>query len=179
MRSATGPSRALKVALVAVSLVCLSARADDAAEDNVKVAFISNFIKYTEWPASVQGGKELFVCSLTAQALSGKLHSLQGRLVQGRELQVRAAARLSDWRACQVLFIAADQTERVASVLHSIESQPILTIRDAPGFAKSGGMIGTKMRAGRIRFEINQGAARAAGLALSSQLLKLADEVFQ
>jgi hypothetical protein len=52
-----------------------------------------------------------------------------------------------------------------------------LTISDTPGFVQAGGIIELKLRAGRIRFDINQGAARQVGLKLSSQLLKLADEV--
>ena len=53
----------------------------------------------------------------------------------------------------------------------------MLTISDVPDFAAQGGMIGLKLRADRVRFDINQGASRRAGLVLSSQLLKLADEV--
>lgn len=62
-------------------------------------------------------------------------------------------------------------------MLRALGQTPVLTVSDAPGFVQAGGMIGLKLRGGRIGFDINHGAARATGLVLSSQLLKLADEV--
>jgi len=165
------------VVLLAVTLLPgTGARADSSAEDSAKAGFILNFTKYTEWPAA-QAGSELLICSLSERPLSGKLEALQGRQVQGHTIRVRAPARSSEWRDCQVLFITEDEAQRVDMVLRNVGQHAVLTISDAPGFVQAGGSIGLKLRAGRIRFDINQGAARQAGLKLSSQLLKLADEV--
>lgn len=164
----------LVVALVALSPSGASAQAESLSEDGAKAGFIFNFTKYTEWP---EVDAELLVCGLGADVLSGKLESLQGRLVHGREIRVRGATLPGEWRDCEVLFIKADEARRVEAVLRNTAQRPVLTISDIPGFAQVGGIIGLKLRAGRIRFDINQGAARQAGLKLSSQLLKLADEV--
>ncbi len=51
--------------------------------------------------------------------------------------------------------------------------QPLLTISDIEGFAGGGGIIGLFLAERRVRFAINVGAARIAGLRISSQLLKL------
>jgi hypothetical protein len=51
-----------------------------------------------------------------------------------------------------VIFITADDSQRIDTVLRSTAQYPVLTISDAPDFVQ-------------------------AGLKLSSQLLKLADEV--
>lgn len=92
---------------------------------------------------------------------------------------MRQGARPEEWRGCHILFIPAEEAERVDGVLRAVALAPVLTVSDSPDFARSGGMIGLKQRGGRIRFDINLGAARRAGLNLSSRLLKLADEVLQ
>lgn len=167
----------MHIASAAMLLTGTAAHADNLAEDKAMAGFIFNFTKYTEWPPAALSGAELLVCSPSAQPLSGKLAALQGQLVQGRTIQIQSPARQGEWRDCHVLFVAADDAQRIDAVLKNTAQRAVLTISDAPDFVQSGGMIGLKLRGGRIRFEINQGAARQAGLKLSSQLLKLADEV--
>lgn len=166
----------LVVLLAIILLPDKGARANSLAEDSAKAGFILNFINYTEWPG-VQASSHLLICSLSERPLSGKLEALQGRQVQGRTIRVRAPARSSEWHDCQVLFITEDEAQRVDTIMRTIGQHAVLTISDVPGFVQAGGGIGLKLRAGRIRFDINQGATRQVGLKLSSQLLKLADEV--
>lgn len=154
-----------------------AAGADGLAEDQVKAGFILNFARYTEWPASGIAGNELVVCSPAAQPLSGKLELLLGRQVQGRDIRVRAPTQPGEWSGCHVLFIPGSESQRLGIVLRTAGQLPLLTIGDAEGFAQAGGMIGMHPIGGRIRFDINNGAAQRAGLKFSSQLLKLANEV--
>ena len=177
-REFRSPKRWL-AALLSVALLSSSgARADTLAEDDVKAGFIFNFTKYLEWPGT-QADSALVVCSPSAQPLSGKLESLQGRVAQGRTIHVRTLVRSTEWRECQVLFISAEEAPRIDTLRRAVAQFPVLTISDAPEFVQAGGIIGLKLRAGRIRFDINQASAREAGLKLSSQLLKLAEEVVQ
>jgi len=171
------PLGSLVVSLLLMLPLGQQVHADNLAEDKAKVGFIFNFTKYTDWPDNVMSSNELLVCSLSPQPLSGKLSALQGQQVQGRTLQLRPSARAAEWQACHVLFIAAEDSQRLDSVLKTIARHPVLSISDAPNFAEAGGIIGLNLRDGRIRFVINQGAARQAGIKLSSQLLKLAEKV--
>lgn len=166
-------------ALLAILLLLPTmASAVTPSEDSVKAGFVLNFAKYTEWPAAFMGGGELKICWLGAQALSGKLAELTGSRVQGLVVRGRQVARPEEWRDCHVLFIPASEASRLNAVLGTL-TMPTLTVSDSPDFVQSGGMIGLKQYAGRIRFDINLAAARKAGLSLSSQMLKLADEVLQ
>ncbi len=158
-------------------LASSGAAADTPAEDNVKAGFILNFAKYTEWPAAALAGGDLRICGLGNPPLSGKLAQLQGRQVQGHEIQIRSLTRVEEGRDCHVLFVPA--SARGEALPRALAQAPVLTVGDSEGFAQAGGIIGLKLRAGRIRFDINLAAARKAGLTLSSQLLKLADEVVQ
>jgi hypothetical protein len=53
----------------------------------------------------------------------------------------------------------------------------VLTVSDASGFADRGGMIQFVLQSGKVRFEVNLAPASQAGLAFSSELLKVAVEV--
>jgi hypothetical protein len=171
-------SRSSLLALFAVTLLLnTEAVADNLAEDKAKVGFIFNFTKYTNWPDKVMDKNELLVCSLSARPLSGRLSSLQGLQVQGQVVQLRLSARATEWQDCHVLFIAAEDAQHLDSVLKTIARLPVLSISDAPDFSEAGGIIGLNLRDGRIRFVINQGAARQAGIRLSSHLMKLAEKV--
>lgn len=173
------PGTVRSVALAALLWMSLAAgRADELAADQVKAGFVLNFSRYTEWPQAHRGS-ELRICGLDRQALSGKLQLLAGRQVEGRPIRVLAPVPAGGLRDCQVLFIAASEHAQVASVLRELACAPVLTVSDMPDFIGQGGMIGLKLRAGRVRFDINRVAVRDAGLHLSSQLLKLADEVLQ
>lgn len=171
-----------KISWTLLALLCgiaSSTRADTLAEDNVKAGLILNFAKYAEWPSAVMAGDNLRICALGNQPLSGKLAQMQGRQVQGREIQVRTSARLDELRDCHVLYVPAGEQQRLDTMLRILSQAPVLTVSDIDGFAQAGGIIGLKLRAGRVRFDINLAVARGAGLTLSSQLLKLADEVVQ
>lgn len=170
---------AMLLAVMLPATLWLSARPSAAqpSEDEVKVGFVLNFVKYTTWPPGSDEG-QLVICADRPLALSGQLDLLNGRQVVGRTVQVRAPVRPSDWRNCRVLVIEGDVLQ-AAEGMRAIATTPVLTISDEPGFIAAGGMISLKLRAGRVRFDIDQAAARRAGLTLSSQLLKLADEVKQ
>lgn len=165
--------------VLAATLLGSSARADTFEADSTKAGFIFNFIKYAEWPPTALPPNHLTVCSIGEQPLSGKLEALNGRQAQGRDIRVRTAVRPGEWRDCQVLFIAAAEALRMDAVQRNVGAYPVLTVSDSPNFIQAGGMIGLKMLDGRIRFDISQRAARQAGLSLSSQLLRLAEEVQQ
>ncbi|MDP2196624.1 MAG: YfiR family protein [Rhodocyclaceae bacterium] len=164
--------------LAIVLLLPTIASAVTPSEESVKAGFVLNFAKYTEWPAAFMGGGELKVCWLGPQALSGKLAELTGARVQGFVVRGRQVVRPEEWRDCHVLFIPASEASRLSAVLGALTT-PTLTVSDSPDFVQSGGMIGLSQRAGRIRFDVNLAAAHKVRLSLSSQVLKLADEVLQ
>lgn len=55
----------------------------------------------------------------------------------------------------------------------------MLTLADAPGALRHGVMLNMQVAQNRVVFEASVRAARAAGLTLSSKLLRLASEVLQ
>ena len=95
--------------------------------------------------------------------------TVRGKMVNGRRVEVRRYARPADVKDCNILFIGHADFERLG-----MPAQPgLLTVGEAPGFLKSGGMINFYLEDNRVHFEIRPEVAHAAGLRLSSQLLKL------
>jgi hypothetical protein len=63
---------------------------------------------------------------------------------------------------------------RVRSILRALKGTGILTIGDFEGFAEQGGAFNFYLEEGKVRFEINDCAARRENLKISSKLLRLA-----
>lgn len=145
-------------------------------EHEVKAAFLYNFAKFTEWPASEVGaGSTMNLCFTGNGRFKSALQKLQGRDVHGHTLNIRTLSDLANPDDCHMLFISASESRRLDRLLETIaDKKGLLSISDASGFSNQGGMIELKVVDNRVRFAINLGAARKAGLNLSSKLLRLA-----
>jgi len=148
-------------------------------EAQVKTAFIYNFTKFIDWPASEPGSEitVFSVCVLKPNPFGAALESFEHHQVRGRPVKTRLIDEEAEIPGCQVLFIRDAGLQALPGVLKKCQQSKTLTISDSPGFAKIGGMIQFVTRENKIRFEINAEAAQEAGLKVSSQLLKLAQRI--
>jgi hypothetical protein len=78
-------------------------------------------------------------------------------------------------KTCHVLFISRSETDRLEQILASVKGRNILTVGDAEDFALRGGMIQLVTEKNKIRMRINLEAVKAAGLTISSKLLRVAE----
>jgi hypothetical protein len=170
---ATNPRRLLWPSLVAILALAGPARASAVAggqDRELKAAIIYNFARFAAWPPArfADEAAPVILCVDPSDPLLPDLSRLDGQPVGPRRLQVRATAQFGP--GCHLAYVA--ETMNPAAIAN-LQRQGMLTIGDAPGFARSGA-IGL-VRVGRqIRFEVNTGAAASAGVKLSSQLLRLA-----
>jgi hypothetical protein len=166
-------SRRALMAMLAVFAGPVSA-VDTAAEASVKAAFVYNFAKFIEWPASAaaERGSEVRICTAGLDAeLASSVAALEGKSVQARTVSVKRDVKVAELDACRLLVLGTTAQALAESVRGKAG---LLTISDVKGFAASGGIIELFVDAGKMRFEINTRAAEHAGLRISSQLLKLA-----
>lgn len=168
-------------ALVAVAILQgfwpLSAHAQRVSEYQVKAAFLQNFAKFVEWPATVEGG-EFHLCILGDDPFGHWIdEATSGTRVKNRPVVVRRIRQVEEAAGCQTVFISASENTRVRVVLDGLRPAAVLTVSDVPQFVDRGGMIGFTTTAGRIRFIANPAVARAAGLQLASELLRVAASV--
>ena len=151
-------------------------------EYDVKAAFLQKFALFVEWPASAfASGKEPFTIGILGQdPFGGRLETvLSNKMVQGRSLEFRRYAKVDEVlkTRCHLLFVASSEKSRLAPILEALQTSPVLTVSDAPGFGEMGVMINLVVVGESLRFEINQEASNRAGLRISSQLLDLAPTV--
>jgi len=146
-------------------------------EYQVKAAFLFNFAKFIEWPPGTFHGPEepFLVCVVGDEGFARAFDLVvSGKSVEGRVLRVRRLRTEEDPAACRILYLGAAGLPRAAAVLKSARTGSTLTVGDAPGFIRQGGIINFVMQDNRVHFDINPDAAQRAGLRISSKLLQLA-----
>jgi hypothetical protein len=171
-----GPTwfRWLLLAVLALPGLFPMARAEVLTEYQAKAAMLYNFPKFVEWPAGSRPGALL--CVLGPDPFGSALDSLQGKPLRNAAVGIGRPGTAQAAQACHVLFIAS--TDNLDRVLAGLGNAPVLTVGDSEGMAARGVMIELLQEGPRIAFKINLSAARRAGLTISSQLLKLAKEVY-
>jgi hypothetical protein len=165
-------------ALAVVAAVLLSSAAhaqQKATEADVKVAYLFNFAKFTEWPPAVlPAGGALTICVLGDDDFGVALTVLETKTVQGRTVRIRRGLRAEDVRGCHVLYFGVVDERMAADARRMAETHGTLTLGDSEGFVERGGMVALVKVDNRIAFDVNVEATQRANLKLSSQVLKLA-----
>lgn len=170
------PSRTRRSLAAAAFLACTATLwAEVVPESRLKAAFVSKFPQFVEWPASVVEGRQtLDICVAAPDPFGSDLQDLvNGEQLNGRSLALRQVKTVSEVSSCHVLFVPARSASRRA-LLSAVAGLPILTVSDDPRFLDAGGIVSLHVVEGRVRFEIDDEAARRVGLRISSQLLRLA-----
>ncbi len=175
-----------RLAVLVTALACAagaSAQEPSPAESSdylIKAGYIYNFAKLVEWPAAMaRRGQPIVIGVLGndafATVLDGTVH---GKKIDDRPLLVK---RLKNKDArdcgCQILFIGAAESGRTDEIIQSQSAASVLTIAEAPDFARRGGIVALVLEDSRVRFIVNVDAAAQAALSISSRLLALATVV--
>lgn len=150
-----------------------------ATADEVKAAFVFNFVKFVEWPAEVvPSNGPLVLGVLGSDGIEESLRTyVRGKTVNGHELIVRRIGGSDDVGRLHLLFVGADEHDRVPDVIKRVEKNSVLTVSDVERFCQTGGVIALAMDQNRVRFDVNLDAAERGRLKLSSKLLALARSV--
>ena len=168
------------VGFLLLSVLPAQAGEREVAEYEVKAAFLYNFARFTEWPAGSFADDQapLTLCVLGDNPFGKASNPIQSKTVKNRPVAFREVLVADEAGGCHVLFISASEQPHVDAILQTLGKRSVLTVSDMKRFTLSGGMISFVMVDDKIRFEINNGAAKRAGLKISSQILKLASTVY-
>jgi len=165
----------LAAAVLLLVRPAISAQRPRADEDGVKAAFLYNFTKFIEWPSSAfaDGSSPFVVCAYADASFRQKLEEiLLGEQVRGRPITVAAVGE--DPRGCHLLYFSKEESVRQAGVLSKLRQAPVLSVGEGRLFLEQGGLIAFMLEDDRVRFAISKRGADAAGLTISSQLLRVA-----
>lgn len=147
-------------------------------EYEVKAAFLYNFLPFIEWPAQAKRPDTLRLCVMAEQPALSAFNELSGQITAGRKIDTVHLAPGDSLGGCNVLFIGSRAERDLRRILKVVEGAGVLTVGDTAGFARQGVIINFYLQNKKVRFEINASAARRAGIAISSKLLKLAGSVY-
>jgi len=156
---------------------------DTSKEHQVKVAYLVNFLSYSEWPAeSILGSSEVIICTAGEDPVTSMIKQVEGKRVRGKKLSIRRVAMddgASGLDTCHILFISPSVENKIEAILSAVEHQPVLTVSQVPGFLEKGGMINFVLHKRKVRFEVNRRAATREGLKFRAGLLGLATRLIQ
>lgn len=160
--------------------IATSAQANDLrlVEQKIKAGLLYNFIKHTMWPSDIVSvnAKEppaLTVCIYGKDVFADYVAPMSGRTVNQRKIHVQSIRSVEEAASCDVVFISAQMEEYWLELREFLNSRPVLTVSDYPGFAQSGGMIEFQKKQQHIGAVFNLGAFVQAALEVSESLLGL------
>lgn len=147
------------------------------AEAAVKAAFVFRFVGYVRWPEEALPAR-FTIAVLGADDVAANLQSLlAGRPLLNRPVQVRRIASLREAADAQVLFVGAGDRRQQRRLADMPAGRGTLVVTESEQGMQAGSMINLLVVEHRVRFQISQEAAQAAGLRISSDLLALAVRV--
>ncbi len=168
----------LTLIVLTAGLVQAHAEARVIDEYQVKAAFLFNFAKFVEWPATAFNSADapLGICVLGENPFGSALEeTVRGMEVAGRRFVIRKISEARQAAGCHILFMGASDRRRSRFVLEELKESSILTVGETEDFIANGGVIRFKLKDERLRFEIDAGAAARERLKISSKLLSLGD----
>lgn len=167
------------------------AEVDEQTLNKVVAAFVLNFVRYTEWPADRFADDDApirIVVVGEAPVLPYLRAIVKDQTVGGRSLRVEEAAlppedpseeelrRFDDAvSGAHVAYLGEAAAGRGEAVLTRLGRA--LTISKARGFVDNGGMIELYVKDDRVVFDAHRAAMDAAGVNMSSKVLRLAQRV--
>ncbi|MGO8838100.1 MAG: YfiR family protein [Limisphaerales bacterium] len=176
----------LLIGAVSLSLLTgiFSAGAEEEmpADFQVKAAFLINFPKYVDWPASAfaETNSPITIAVYGDDNVATEVQNMigSGRMVGGHPVILKRITKDEEInRDCHILFIGASERQRIPSILEKIRGKKILTVSESDDFLAQDGIINLARQGRKIRLQVNLTAAGSAQLKISSRLLVAADVV--
>jgi hypothetical protein len=162
------------VLIVSVTTPVLAQESASRARDyEIKAAVLYLLSKFVEWPTSPP---DTFTIGILGVDPFGEPidRLLADKQVGGVPLTIRRVRVLDIGDLPRVLFISASERKSVSRIVGELDGKPTLTMSDMEGFADAGGMVQLVEGDSRMRFVINEVAARRSKLRISANVLGLA-----
>jgi hypothetical protein len=166
-------------ALWLLAPLSVSSRAAAPTEYQLKAAFLLNFAKFVEWPATVFRSQQspFSICVLGNDPFGHDLDdTVKGQTIGNRTVAVKRISQIPRDDGCQMIFVSSADGDKWQRGFDALKSSPVLTVVERDDLMDNV-VINLKVEENKIRFEVNLEAAEHAGLRISSKLLRLAKSV--
>lgn len=175
-RPLIGLACALLISGMATSPASTQSVAVDGAV--LRAALLVNFAKFVRWPTlgTAASAQPFVVCVHENATVIAALGSKAGIKVQGRPLQARNADDVQSARVCQVLFVGKSASTDSRRLATAVAGSAVLVVSERAEDDSLAAIMLAEVD-GRVAFDVNLAAARAADLEVDSQLLGIARHV--
>jgi hypothetical protein len=177
-RSACGVLLSFALALCWGDRLAAQTAGEMDREYSIKGAFLYNFGRYVQWPATafVDDHAPFVIGVLGADPFGTVLDEIAtAAKVDGRPVVAKRFATLAEYSPCHILFITASTDAKVKTeVLTKLQNKGVLLVGEEAGLVQQGAVVNFYIENNKVRFEINVGTARQHQLKVSSKLLSLA-----
>ncbi|MGH8141958.1 MAG: YfiR family protein [Steroidobacteraceae bacterium] len=178
------PVRRLLWAVTALASLSVAGAAVAApvapTEYQVKAVFLYNFSRFVAWPpGAFTAPNEPFVIGILGSDPFGNRldEAVRGEQIGQHPLVVRRFRDVTQIGDCRILFIDRSEDAQLGQILASLNHHSVLTVSDLDDASERGIMIELATQDSRVRLRVNVASARAAGLTISANLLRLAQIV--
>lgn len=154
--------------------------AEPSREYQVKAVFVYNFAQFTEWPSNAFARPDSpIVIGILGNNPFGDFlqETIRNETVHGRRLVIEHFQRVEEIKNCHILYVGQSEADRLDHDLDVLKGRPVLTVSDIEHAAYRGVMVRLYMQANKVRLRVNLDDVRAAGLSLSSKLLRVAEVI--
>ncbi len=161
--------------ILLLTLVCSTAHA--RPENEIKVVYLYNFIKFITWPQE-SNSANINICIYGKNTFGEAIFKLEKLTARNRPIEIIFPS-LDEDIDCAVIFIGPSDENISDKLLIDINDKPVLTVSEIDSFIHNGGIIGFIKLGNVVKFDINLKEARSSNIQISSKLLELANRVIQ
>jgi hypothetical protein len=167
------------------------ADSEKSKEYQIKAAFLYNFINFVDWPEEkVTDSNELITIGIIGSDPFGQaFEPLKNKQAKDKKVLIKRFVSLKESklssgqveaiRKCHLLFVCHSEKEQLKEIFNLVQGHSVLIVGDMNGFIESGGIVNFVIDDKKVRFEINNAAAKQAKLNIRSKLLRLAKRVIE
>lgn len=143
----------------------------------VKAAALYKIAGYVKWAEPLFRAKDapLTVAVFGSDPFGPLLDTaLRGKKIGTHPLEIARIPALENWRECRVLFVPEGEEAALEKLGEQCKGRSVLLLGDSLAAAEHGAGIALYIEKSKLRIAVNIDALRAAGVEVSSELLKLA-----
>lgn len=163
-------------AVVACLVVVAATPATQQLPDaSLRAAFLFNFARYTEWPATALPAKApLTICTDDETVFAALEAAVTDKAINNHPLRARRLSSPADARSCQIAYLRRMTSAEATRLRPGFVAAHVFTVVDSAEVMRAGAVAHFFVEDRRLRFAIHLPHATSAGLQLSSRLLSLA-----
>jgi len=168
-------SRVTTRLVLAIILACSAVNNVEAIENSalIRASIIEKVASFIEWPDSNQ--KHFAICAFQNTPLLPALETYYANSFFGQKpIKLVAIADIPASSDCQILYLSAEESLKLESILKLIGNQSILIVTEKKDAVSRGAHIDFFVEENRLRLEINRSALSKNNFKASYHLLGVA-----